>query len=92
MTLLFCSIDTFDAQFQIAIVLTVLACAYAKPAPEFITPLGSYVATAPLASSAIVSREYHGNAAPLLAAYAYSSPYVVSPAAYSAAYAAPVLY
>lgn len=77
--------------FKIALVFMLFACVYGKPAPEFITPFGSYVATAPLASSAIVSREYHGNTAPLLAAYAYSSPYVVSPAAYTAAYTAPVL-
>lgn len=69
----------------------ILGCAFAKPAPQFVAPFASYVATAPLASSAVVSREFHGNTAPVLAAYTYSSPYVVSPAAYSAAYAAPVL-
>lgn len=69
----------------------ILASVFAKPAPQFVAPFASYVGTAPFASSAIISREYHGNTAPVLAAYTYSSPYAVSPAAYSAAFAAPVL-
>lgn len=79
-----------------------MAVAYvsAKPTPQFVAynaPLvaSAAYATAPFATSAVVSREYHGVSAPLIAApytAAYASPYVAAPAyaAYSA-YSAPLL-
>lgn len=62
--------------------MVVIAVACAKP--QIYTPIAysaPIVAAAPLtASSAVVSREFHGNTAPYVAAY----PYFASPYAYTA--------
>lgn len=78
---------------QIAIViLAVVYGATAKPAPQFVAYSAPLVASAgfeyaaPI-TSAVVSREYHGVSAPLIASpytAAYSAPYVAAPYAYSA--------
>ncbi len=85
---------------QIAVVILAIAYhASAKPAPQFVaynSPLiASTAYAAPFASSAVVSREYHGVSAPFIASpytAAYTAPYVAAPAyaAYSA-YSAPLL-
>ncbi|XP_055303736.1 uncharacterized protein LOC129569171 [Sitodiplosis mosellana] len=78
----------------IAFVFMVVACVCAKPKPDVIAYSAPVVA-APFASSAVVSREFHGNTAPYVAAYsypyatAYAAPYVAA-APYSA-YASTVL-
>lgn len=80
---------------QIAVVLLVVAYASAKPTPQFVAynaPLYSAAYSAPVATSAVVSREYHGFSAPLIASpytAAYTAPYVAAPA--YAAYSAPLL-
>lgn len=76
-----------------------MAIAYqatAKPAAQFIAYNSPLVASAayaaPYATSAVVSREYHGVSAPLIASpytAAYSAPYVAAPAY---AYSAPLLF
>ncbi|KAG4079749.1 hypothetical protein HA402_014880 [Bradysia odoriphaga] len=81
------------------VAIVILAIAYqasAKPTPQFVAynaPLVTSAAyAAPFATSAVVSSEYHGVSAPLVAApytAAYSSPYVAAPAY---AYSAPLLF
>ena len=91
----------FELISQIAFVCLIVACVSAKP--QFIAAPGvapvaysaPFVAApaAAYATSAVVSREYHGNSLPYVAA-AYSAPFVAAPAAYAspfaAAYSAPI--
>ncbi|KAJ6641912.1 hypothetical protein Bhyg_06857 [Pseudolycoriella hygida] len=80
----------------IAIVILAVVChVSAKPAPQFVAYNAPLVAStayaAPIATSAVVSREYHGVSAPLIASpytAAYTAPYVAAPAY---AYSAPLL-
>lgn len=70
--------------------MAVVYHASAKPTPQFVAysaPLVASPYAAPFATSAVVSREYHGVSAPLVAApytAAYTAPYVASPYAYAA--------
>lgn len=71
----------------------VIACIYAKPQPQLVAPLAysAYSApfvAAPVASSAVVSREFHGNTSPYVAAaYPYvASPYIAASPYTAAAY------
>lgn len=78
--------------FQIALVFFIFAYASAKP--QLITPLAysTAIETAPFASGALISREFHGNTSPYVAtlpytaaAYTAALPYIAS-SPYSAAY------
>lgn len=83
---------------QIVLVAMILVAVSAKP--QVIAPVAynaPLVAPA-LATSAVVSREFHGNNGPFVAAYSSpyvaASPYVASPylaSPYAAAYSAPLL-
>ncbi|KAM7358429.1 uncharacterized protein ACRADG_003410 [Cochliomyia hominivorax] len=74
-------------KFCAIVLMAVIACVAAKPG--IVAPLAY---TAPLASSAVVSQEYHGNfAAPYVAAASapyVAAPYVASPYVAAAPYAA----
>lgn len=74
--------------------MVAIACVCARP--QFIAPVAysAYsapfvAAAAPVATSAVVSREFHGNTASYLAALPYTAAYVASP--YASAYTSSVL-
>ncbi|XP_031636605.1 uncharacterized protein LOC116349350 [Contarinia nasturtii] len=77
----------------IAFVFAVIACVCAAPKPDVIAYSAPVVAAPFVASSAVVSREFHGNTANYVATYpyveAYSAPYIA--AAPYTAYASTVL-
>lgn len=67
-----------------------MVIAYTCAKPQFVAPFAYSAYSAPLvSSSAVVSREFHGNTSPYVAAaYPYAAgSYVASP--YTAAYASP---
>ncbi|XP_031636653.1 uncharacterized protein LOC116349389 [Contarinia nasturtii] len=72
----------------IAFVFMVIACVCAAPKPDVLTYSAPVVAAPLVTSSAVVSREFHGNTAEYVAAAypyvsTYSSPYIAA-APYSA--------
>lgn len=70
------------------ITLAILIVAYVSAKPQLIAPLAynAPVVTAPVANGALISREFHGNTSPYVAAVPYTAAaYTVASAPYIAA-------
>lgn len=86
------NINIIFIAFQITLVFLIVAYASAKPQLYASLAYNAPLVTAPVATSALISREFHGNTSPYIAAVPYtaaaytaSAPYVAAASPYFAA-------